>query len=374
MRTTQATAEPATEPTTAWRVFVYVMSAAIAACGGGFEVARLDERPVAQTGAARIAATQVQLSDDLAESGVDHESEIVTELSITNEGTAPFALEPSALSLRLVLDPQAPGQTRALSPTWAGEGRFSDQSGDGGYHRQFNAVTVPPGATRQAWVVFRAHAFPQSEVPHRVSLLIRETPTSHTELTLADPARGASRWHVSPVSSAWTLGVQSNALFGSGFRGTGMALAVSRVATLGRFTWDVGLLSRLLHQAEGKLDAPTSAFSGPSINAHVGLPLLSWGGDKHLRRLSVFGGAEIGLLIAVVRGTQAAQRPPTYELFAGELGLELGFGAIQRAPTPFPLSSSGPTLPRLVARIGYTHWRIGDIGTNGTTTGFRLAW
>lgn len=356
------------------RLATLALPVLVGACGTGFEVARLTEPAVARAGAVRIEARQLHVSDDLAGEGVGHESEIVTELAISNEGPTAFELKPGALSLRMALDRRAPEKTFTLSPAWAGEGAFADQQGDGGYHLLFQPVLVPPGTTRLAWIVFRAYAFEGSDVPRRVSLAVGGTPERNTELTLADPALGGLRWEVKPVASVWMLGLQNHAFFGGHLEGSATALAITRRATAGRFHWDFGFASRLLVQVDGRLESQTSAFSGLGVNAHLAYPVWFGGSPASPRQLAVVGGGELGVLIAVQRELRTGETPPSYGVIAGELGLELGFGALRRAPTPFPFSPRGRPLPRFVTRAAYTHWRIGDGGTNGYTVGFRLAW
>lgn len=356
-------------------LLVFAFAVTAGGCGSGFEVVRLREPVTAAGGGLRVQVRQLQISDDIASDGLRDDSEIVAELTVANDGNSDYVLRPPALSWLMAVDPRAPGETRSLPSAWADEGTFDGADSDGGYHLKLQPVVVPPGQTRSYWIVFRGYHFPGSNIPRRITLALPDPAGRRLELTLADPANGFSRWDVEAPPAVWMLGVQTHAMFGGYLRAMATAGQVSRMARIGRWRWDLGFVSRLLVQLDGALTSSTSAFSGLGINAHVTAPLWAGGRSETPVEVGVYAGGEGQLLVAIQRDGEASTMPPsTYGSFGVELGLELGFGAVRRAATPFPLTPVGQPLPLLVSRIGYTHWWIGNGYSDGYTAGFRLAW
>jgi len=351
-----------------------VLAVTVGGCGSGFEVARLRQPARAAGGGLRVDIRQLQISDDIAFDGLRDDSEVVAELTLTNGTSANYILRPSALSWLMAIDPRAPGETRSLPPAWADAGAFDGADGDGGYHLKLQQVGVPPGQTRSYWVVFRGYHFPGSNQPRRITLALPDPTGRRLELTLADPADGFARWDMPAPPAVWMLGIQTHAMFG-GLRAMATAGQVSRVARVGRWRWDLGFVSRLLVQIDGRLASSSSSFSGLGINAHVTVPLLAGGRPETPFEVGAFVGGEAQTLVAIQRDSETAMKPPaTYGGLAAELGLELGFGALRRAPTPFPLTPVGQPLPAWVTRIGYTQWWIGGRQSYGYTVSVRVAW
>ena len=201
---------------------------AVGGCGNGFEVARLDNPASATRDGVRATVHQVQLADEIADVGLTADTAVVAELTLTNNAADDFHLRPASVRWRMALDPSAPGETRALAPAWAGEGAFSDESSDGGYHLKLNPVVVPPGQTRSYWVVFPAYRFNGNDVPRLTTLSLPGPKGGQLELTLADPSHGLGRWQVEPVSSTWRIGIQNHSLSGRHLHG--MAVATLRLS------------------------------------------------------------------------------------------------------------------------------------------------
>jgi hypothetical protein len=356
-------------------VALLVLAVTAVGCGSGFEVVRLREPATASAGGLRVQVRQLQISDDVASDGLSDDSEIVAELTVANLGHSDYVLRPSELTWRMAIDARAPGETRSLPSAWGGEGTFDGADGDGGYHLKWQPVVVAPGQTRSYWVVFPGYDFAGDNIPRRITLALPDPAGRRLELTLADPANGFARWEVEAPPSIWMLGVQTHAMYGAHLRAMATSAQMSRVAQIGRWRWDVGFASRLLAQLEGELASTTSAFTGLAINAHISTPLWAGGRPDSPIEVGVYVGGEAQMLIALQRGDESAAMPPAiYGGFGGELGLELGLGAVRRAATPFPLTPVGKPLPLLVSRLGYTHWWIGNGHSDGYTGGFRLAW
>jgi len=344
----------------------------VGGCGNGFEVARLDTPASTTRDGLRATVQQVQLADEIADVGLTADTAVVAELTLTNNGAGAYHLRPSSVAWRMALDPSAPGETRALAPAWAGEGAFSDESSDGGYHLKLNPVVVPPGETRSYWVVFPAYRFAGNDVPRLTTLSFPGPKGGPLELTLADPSRGLSRWQIEPVSGTWRIGLQNHSLSGRHLHGMAAATVISHASRIGRLTLDLGFVSRLLVQIDGSLTSPTSAFTGGGLQAHVSTPFWSGGTPESPRQIGIFAGGEASTLVSVER--DASRAPQLYGVLGVEGGLELGFGAIQRAPTPFPLYGGRRPLPRLVTRIGYARWWVDGGVTGGLVTSAQLAW
>ena len=353
-------------------VLVALACLIVIGCGNGFEVARLQTPATAAAGGVRASVQQVQLSNEIADDGLTADTAVVAELTLTNHGRSDYRLRPSSVRWRMALDPRAPGETRALAAAWSGVGAFSDESSDGGYHLKLDPVIVPPGETRSYWLVFPAYRFEGNDVPRRTTLSLPAPDGTPLELVLSDPSRGGDRWQAEPVSQTWRIGVQNHSLFGAHLHGVAVATAVSHASRVGPLNLDAGFVSRLLVQIDGTLASATSAFTGFGVQAHLSAPLLTGGTPESPRQMGLFFGGEASTLISVERDQSIP--PHVYGVLGLEGGVELGFGTLRRAPTPFPLQTVGRPLPRLVTRIGYTHWWLDGGGASGYVTSFQLAW
>jgi hypothetical protein len=172
------------------------------------------------------------------------------------------------------------------------------------------------------------------------------------------------------------LGFQNLQGLGGKFQGVGPATAFTRLQRVGRWWWEVGLVSGLAVQQQGALSSATSAFSTLGVTAHVTAPLLSWGGHRLPRRLGLFAGGTAATWIELMRPAdmEAGKTPHIYGVYSAEAGLELALGASPLPPTPFPLASrQAMGLPHLLIRLGYAQSWL-DGGTSGALmSGFRVA-
>jgi hypothetical protein len=172
------------------------------------------------------------------------------------------------------------------------------------------------------------------------------------------------------------LGIENTSLLGGRTKAMGVATELTLFRPLGRLLLDTSLSSLLLVQSQGSLTSPTSSFAGTGVNAHLALPVVTWGPPLDPRRFGLYAGGQAQLLISVDPPPPSGQAPSphVYGAFAAEGGLELEVGALQPARTPFPLTAVGPALPRWFLRAGYTHWWIGGGGADGYTSSVRLVW
>ena len=194
---------------------------------------------------------------------------------------------------------------------------------------------------------------------------------------LADPARGDLRWEAAPPRSAWYLGVQNSSNYGSYSQTTTISSRISRVARAGRFLWDAGLVSTVLVQVQGALRSASSSFMGSGLDAHLTLPLFSWGDARQPIRLGPYLGGQIQTLIAIEPAPKQPnpQAPPVYGQGGPEAGVEFDIGALRSAATPFPLTATARNpLPRWLFRVGYSHSWIGHGTSDGYVTSVRLTW
>ena len=322
----------------------------------------------------RVEVQRLFLTDDTIENGVDDGMGLVIELNLTNGGARPYFLRSTGLWCLMQIDVRKPAETRLLPPAEIGDGAFPGAPPDGD---DLTPVEVAPGETRSLWILFRGYQFAGSELPRRITLTILDAEGRTLELVLADPARGLLRWEVPPTTSVWTFGVQSAQLSGSYFQGMSASDRVSRMARAGRFLWDVGLVSGVFVQTKGALRSSSSSFTDLGFDAHLVLPLATWGLPTSPIRLGPYLGGEIQALVAVQpRSTQSPPPPiPVYGEGGPEVGLELDVGALRNALTPFPLSPAGRNpLPRWLIRVGYTHAWIGHGTADGYVSSFRVIW
>jgi hypothetical protein len=331
--------------------------------------------PIAAAGGnLRVDVRRVFLTDDTIENGVGDGMGLVVELAIANRGLRPYTLKPTTLWCLMQVDARKPEASRLLPPSMNGDGTFSGAPPEGG---DLNPIDVAPGQTRSFWVLFRGYRFAGSDLPRRITLTMPDAEGGALELVLADPARGELRWEVPPTSSAWYLGIQNSSLYGDYAQVTTISSRVSRLARVGRFLWDAGLVSSVVVQVQGALRSASSSFMGTGLEAHLTLPLYSWGDPMQPVRLGPYLGGQIQTLIAIEPTPQQAMPPPPpiYGQGGPEAGLELDVGALRNAATPFPLSPAGRNpLPRWLVRVGYTHSWIGHGTNDGYITTVRLTW
>jgi hypothetical protein len=362
-----------------WAKSLWLVAAiALAATGCGttatYRALRPNETVTAAAGGLRVDAARLFLTDDTIETGVADGAALVVELTIANGAAHPYSLKQGALWCLMQIDARQPDQTRLLPPSMSGDGTFPGEPPEGG---DLTQIDVAPGQTRSFWILFRGYRFSGSELPRRITLTMPDDEGRALELVLADPARGLLRWEVPPTTSGWYLGVQTGSLYGGYARATSIASSISRLARAGRFLWDVGLVSTVLVQVQGALRSTSSSFTGTGLDAHLTLPLFSWGEPTTPIRLGPYLGGQIQTLLAIQPTPNKAnpQAPPVYGMGGPEAGLELDIGALRNAATPFPLSPAGRNpLPRWLVRIGYTHSWIGHGTADGYFSSVRLSW
>jgi len=366
-------------PTLALRLAALaLMVLSLFGCGPSFHELRLTQ-PVSMApmtdAVVSVEAGRVFLTDNVLGSGMVDESALAVELGITNGGREPYSLSAASISCWMELTPDTPGETLSLTPAGGGEGPFpKDLSLE---DQQLGSTTIPPGETRRYWVVFRGYKYAGSDVPRKISVLLPDPRGRRVRVVIADPANGRLRWEIAPKRTGYMYGVQNTALLASGLSAQGIGGTVSLVGRAGPILWDVGLNSRLLVQSQGGLDSPTSSFTGSGINAHVFLPLTTWGSWQDPRQFGLYAGGEAQFLVAIQpppRSGEMPEVPNTYGTLAVEGGLELSIGSRHHPPSPFPISYTGPALPRWSLRLGYTHMFVGGLNSGGYTTTFRLAW
>jgi hypothetical protein len=347
-------------------------------CGPSFHELRLTQ-PVSMApmtdATVSVEAGRVFLTDNVLGSGMVDESALAVELGITNAGREPYSLSAASISCWMELSPDAPGETLSLTPAGGGEGPFP--KGLSLEDQQLGSTTIPPGETRRYWVVFRGYKYAGSEVPRKISLLMPDARGRRIRVVIADPANGRLRWEIAPKRTGYMYGIQNTTLLASGLTMTGIAGNLSLVGRAGPILWDVGLSARMLVQQRGGLESPTSSFTGTGINAHVFLPAVTWGSWQDRRQFGFYAGGEAQFLVAIQpppRSGEMAEVPNTYGTLAAEGGLELSVGSRHHPSSPFPISYTGPALPRWSIRLGYTHMFVGGLNSGGYTTTFRLAW
>jgi hypothetical protein len=347
-------------------------------CGPSFRELRLTQ-PVSMApmtdATVSVEAGRVFLTDDVLGGGMVDDSALAVELGITNAAREPYTLSAASISCWMELSPDAPGETLSLTPAGGGEGPFP--TGLSLEDQQLGSTTIPPGETRRYWVVFRGYKYAGSDAPRKISVLLPDARGRRVRVVIADPANGRLRWAGAPKRSGFMYGIQNTALLASGLSVTAIGANIGQVSRAGPILWDVGLTSRVLVQQQGRLESPTSSFMGIGVNAHVTLPLTTWGAWQDPRQFGIYAGGEAQYLIAIQpppRGSQMPPPPNTYGALAAEGGIEFDIGALRRTPSPFPISYTGPALPRWSVRLGYTHVFVGGLNSGGYTTSFRLAW
>jgi len=357
---------------------VPALALAALGCGPSFRAAHLSQ-PVSMSpmsdATISVEAGRVLVTDGVVSSGVGDDAVIAVEIGVTNAGAQPYSLSAASISCWLELSPDLPGETLSLTPAGGGEGAFPD--GLAIDDMRLGSTTIPPGESRHYWVAFRGYRFPGSDVPRRMKVLIPDARGRRVTLVIADPANGRLRWEMNPPKMGLMYGVTNTSLLASGLNLTAIGGSIGEVSRAGPILWDAGLTSRLLVQQRGGLSSPTSSFMGTGVTAHVTWPFTGWGAWQDPRQVGLYAGGEAQLLIAIQpppEKGQMAQQPSTYGTLAAEAGVEFDIGAQRPAMTPFPISWTGPSLPRWTFRVGYTHWFAGGLNSGGYTTAIRFAW
>jgi hypothetical protein len=346
----------------------------VAGCGASYRQVRPSEPIGAAAGNLRVDVQRVFLTDATLDDGVSDGMALVVELAIVNGGSQPYSLKPTSLWCLMQVDARRPNETRLLPPSMNGDGAFPGSPPEGA---DLSQIDVAPGQTRSFWVLFRGYQFDGSEIPRRITLTVPDAEGRALELVLADPARGDLRWETPPKGSAWYIGIQNSSFYGSYAQATGVSTRLARLARVGRFLWDAGIVSSVLVQVQGSLRSASSSFMGTGLDLHLTLPLFSWGDPSQPIRLGPYAGGQIQTLIAIEPAPKGEnpQAPPVYGEGGPEVGLELDVGALRNAATPFPLSPAGRNpLPRWLIRVGYTHTWIGHGTSDGYVSSVRLAW
>ena len=360
-----------------WRLFFV---AALVLSGSGCSAVLVPVTPTEPLGATAATAVAVaveglRLGDDTLVDGVEDEATIAVQLTVTNRGVTPYQLGLARTSLWLALDPRRPDATLSWAPIGGGDGTAPDELT---VVATLPTIVVPPGQSARAWVQFRGYRFDGSEIPRQVTLNIPGPPGSRAEVirvTLADPARGTLRWRAPARRSQLMVGFHNTTFVGGAFQGMAPATVLARVARLGPLLWDVGLVSGMAIQQKGLLKSSTSAFSTIGLLAHVTMPLFSWGAGHDVNRFGLYagGGAAVWSSVLTTDETKAGQLPSTVGVWSTNGGIELSFGSVVPAATPFPLEPQPhPGLPRWGLRFGYTQAWLAGGTAGGLVSTFRV--
>ncbi len=355
---------------------IALAAVALAGCGAaGYRQARLTQSAELVTRGFSVEVSRIYLNEETVTDGVADGSALVVELEITNRSAVPYQLNPGQIWCLLQIDTRHPDETRMFPPSVSGPGAFRpDEVPEG---MELPTIEVAPGQTRTSWVLFRGYRFADSDIPRRVSLTLPDAQGRTAELVLADPAEGYLRWAMPATHSTFTFGVQSRAIYGGYAQLQMVSTRLSRMARVGRYLWDIGLVSTTVVQVKGALRSKSSSFGGTGIDLHLTLPLWQWGEPAYPIRLGPYIGGELELLIATepTQTDRGAPLPPVYGEFSPEIGLELDVGTVRLATTPFPLLADRQNpLPRWLFRVGYTHSWVGHGTADGYLSGFRIAW
>lgn len=347
-------------------------------CGPSFRAVHLSQ-PVSMSpmsdATISVEAGRVFVTDNILGSGMGEDTALGVEIGVTNGGREPYALSAATLACLLELSPDRPGETLSLTPAGGGDGSFPENLGL--EDLKLGSTTIPPGESRRYWVVFRGYRYDGSDVPRKITISLPDTRGRRVQLVIADPAQGTLRWEVKPGSTGFAYGLQNSSLYASGLTVTAMAGTLAFVGRAGPVLWDAGLTSRILVEPQGGLNSPTSAFTGSGVSGHAAWLFTGWGSWQDPRRIGLFAGGEAQALLAIMRPTPAGEMPPKpilYGALSVEGGLQVDFGAVRFAPSPFPISWDGPSLPRWSLRVGYTHWFTHGLNSGGFMTSIRFAW
>jgi hypothetical protein len=320
---------------------------------------------------------RVFVTGDVLKSGMGEESALAVVLGITNAGREDYALSAASISCWMELSKDLPAETRSLTPAGGGEGDFPGGALD---ELQLGSAKIPAGGTRHYWVVFRGYTYAGSDVPRKIIVSLPDARGRRVQIVIADPARGDLRWDTAPPTTGAAYGVQNTSVYAPGFTASAIGAEISLVTRRGPIMYDLGLISGLVVESKGRTLSETSAFTSLGGQAHLTLPLLTWGNWQDPRQFGLYGGGGLQALVEVPGANHDSKvAPRTYGVVSVEGGVELDVGAhAPPAASPFPISYSRALLPRWSIRLGYNHWFIGgdnvDLNSGGYTTSFRLAW
>jgi len=347
----------------------------LAGCGATLEQLKPSEPLVARepSSALKVEVTAVILSDEVPRQGVAEDAVVGVSLRVRNDGGVSYTFNASSCWLFLEGDERHPEKTLSFAPAGGGEGEPPRELDE---DTPLRAVPVAPGETRSLWVLFRGYRFPGSDIARRVTMTLPGLDGQPLHVLLADPARADLRWEVAPPTSRIMPAIQSASLLGAQTKSQIAGSALARVATAGRFLWDVELRSGLAVQTEGRLKSALSTFSVSAIALHLTAPLWTWGPYQDPTRFGVFagGGGAVWSALITTAQARAGEKPNVYGAWFVDAGLELDFGTWRPAATPFPLSlDPKPGLPRWSLRLGYTQSWFGNATSAGYMTGLRLS-
>ena len=358
----------------------FVAALATLGCGSAFRPVTLP-RPISMS-AMSDATLSVELghvfvTGDVMKSGMGEDSALAVVLGITNYGREAYTLSAGSMSCWMELSPDLPGETRSLTPAGGGEGDFQGADLD---DLKIGSTTIQPGATRHYWVVFRGYRFEGSDVPRKITVSLPDARGRRVKLVIADPAQGDLRWQTAPGRTGAAYGVQNTSTFAPGFTSTSIGAQISLVTRVGPIMYDLGLTSGMVLETKGRTLSETNAFTSTGGNAHLTLPVTTWGNWQDPRQLGFYGGFGLQLLIEVPGANHDSKvTPRSYGVVSLEGGLELDVGGHgPPAASPFPISYTRALLPRWTIRAGYTHWFIAgdnaDLNSGGYVTSVRFAW
>jgi len=359
---------------------VFVFAVAALGCGGLFHPVTLP-RPISMSpmsdATLSVELGHVFVTGDVLHSGMGEESALAVVLGITNNGREPYTVSAGSMSCWMELSPDLPGETRSFTPAGGGEGDFQDADLD---DLKIGSITIPAGATRHTWVVFRGYRFAGSDVPRKITVSLPDAKGRRVQVVIADPAHGDLRWETAPGRTGATYGVQNTSVFAPAFTATAIGAQISLVTRVGPIMYDLGLTSGMILESKGRALSETSGFTSTGGNAHLTLPLTTWGNWQDPRQFGIYGGFGLQLLLEVPGAMHDAKvAPRTYGVVSLDGGLELDVGGHSPpAASPFPIWYSRAWLPRWTIRFGYTHWFLAgdnvDLNSGGYVTSFRLAW
>jgi hypothetical protein len=351
------------------------LSLFFAACGEPLKQLKPTEPLSARepSSALKVEVAAILLSDDVARQGVAEDAVVGVSLRVRNDGGVPYTFNASSCWLFLEGDERRPEKTLSFAPAAGGEGAPPTEVDE---DAPLRAVAVAPGETRMLWVLFRGYRFPDSDIARRVTMTLPGLDGQPLHVLLADPARADQRWEIAPPTSRYMPAIQSASLLGAQTKSQIAGSALARVATAGRFLWDVELRSGLAVQTEGRLKSALSTFSVSALALHLTAPLWTWGPYQDPTRFGVFagGGGAVWSEVMTTAQARAGEKPNVYGAWFVDGGLELDFGTWRPAATPFPLYlDPKPGLPRWSLRLGYTQSWFGSATSAGYMSGLRLS-
>jgi len=103
------------------------------------------------------------------------------------------------------------------------------------------------------------------------------------------------------------------------------------------------------------------------VHAHLTTPLVRWDALPWL--FALYGGGEAQRFNEITRPDSNGSVRGSYGALSAEGGVELDASGPPPAPSPFALSFSQPSLPRVTLRVGYTHWWTRGNGVSANSGG-----